>query len=186
MGEQGRLRNQGGALVDAGRILSTMQTNLGNINAANLKRAHALVQSGKTRGKIVLSGLTTIQSHFGPQEAIDRLETEIKAHGMGVFARINHAALAAEAGLMLRATEVILFGNPRGGTPLMQASQTIGLDLPLKALVWQDATGKTWLSYNGPAWLAKRHGVAAAENALGKMILALADLAAKATQAAPI
>src|ERR1700722_13794439 len=107
-----------------------------------------------------MEGLTTVQSQFGSKETMDRLETEIRAHGMQAFARINHSALAAEAGLTLRPTEVILFGNPRGGTPLMQASQTIGIDLPLKALVWEDATGKTWLSYNEPAWLAKRHEVA--------------------------
>src|SRR5580704_16125330 len=103
-----------------------------------------------------MEGLTTIKSNFGPDETVSRLETEIKAHGMSVMARINHAALASEAGLSLRPTEVVIFGNPRGGTPLMQASQTIGIDLPLKALVWQDAAGEIWLSYNEPAWLVKR------------------------------
>ena len=86
---------------------------------------------------------------------MDRLEAEIKAHGMTVFARINHAALAAAGGADAAPTEVILFGNPRGGTPLMQANQTIGIDLPLKALVWQDASGKTWLSYNEPGLAGK-------------------------------
>src|SRR5215475_11805818 len=110
-----------------------------------------------------MEGLTTIQSTVGPGETMSRLETEIKARGMTVFARVNHAALAAEVGMPLRPTEVILFGNPHGGTPLMQASQTIGIDLPLKALVWQDEAGKTWLSYNEPRWLATRHGIAGAE-----------------------
>jgi uncharacterized protein (DUF302 family) len=127
-----------------------------------------------------MEGLTTNQSSFGPQETMDRLEAEIKAHGMTVFARINHAALAEQAGLALRPTEVILFGNPRGGTPLMQANQTIGIDLPLKALVWKDVSGKTWLSYNEPAWLAKRHEMAGAEGPVKAMGLALADLAATA------
>src|SRR5215470_7380697 len=104
-----------------------------------------------------MDGLTTIQSNFEPQETINRLEAEVKGRGMTVFARINHAALAKAAGLTLRPTEVILFGNPRGGTPLMQANQMIGIDLPLKALVWQDALGTTWLSWNEPAWLARRH-----------------------------
>ena len=103
-----------------------------------------------------VEGLTTRQSDFGPQETMNRLEAQIRARRMGVFARINHAALAAEAGLKLRPTELILFGSPRGGTPLMQANQTMGIDLPLKALVWHDASGKPWLSYNAPAWLAKR------------------------------
>ena len=94
---------------------------------------------------------------------MDRLETEIRTKGMEVFARIDHAANAADAGLNLRPTELIIFGNARGGTPLMQSAQTIGIDLPLKALVWQDASGKTWISYNEPSWIAQRHGVTKAE-----------------------
>ena len=129
-----------------------------------------------------MEGLTTIESNFGPKETMDRLEAEIKARGMTVFARINHAALAAEAGLTLRPTEVIIFGNPRGGTPLMQAKQTMGLDLPLKALVWQDAMGKTWLSYNEPEWLAKRHGVEGAERVVAALGAALGDVVARATR----
>ena len=130
-------------------------------------------------------GLTTLPSNFGPKETMDRLETEIKARGMTVFARINHAALAAEAGLALRPTELIILGNPRGGTPLMQANQTMGIDLPVKALVWQDASGKTWLSYNEPDWLARRHGVTGAERAVRTMRLALSDIAAKSTKGGP-
>jgi len=129
-----------------------------------------------------MEGLTTIPSNFAPSETMERLETEIKAHGMTVFARINHAALAAEAELALRPTEVIVFGNPRAGTPLMQANQTIGIDLPLKALVWQDAAGKTWLSFNEPDWLVKRHEVSGTERKLAAMSLALRDIAAKATK----
>lgn len=128
-----------------------------------------------------MEGLTTIKSNFTPDETVRRLETEIKAHGMTVMARIDHAALAAEAGLILRPTEVIIFGNPRGGTPLMQASQTIGIDLPLKALVWQDAAGKTWLSWNEPAWLVQRHEIGGAENTVAAMTCGLRDIAAKAT-----
>jgi uncharacterized protein (DUF302 family) len=128
-----------------------------------------------------MEGLITIQSNAGPEETLTRLEAEIKVRGMTVFARVNHAALAGEAGLPLRPTEVILFGNPRGGTPLMQASQTMGIDLPLKALVWQDESGKTWLSYNEPGWLAKRHGVQGLENVITAMSGALASIAANAT-----
>ena len=108
-------------------------------------------------------GLTTIPSSYGPKETMDRLEAEIKAKGMTVFARIDHAAGAAQAGLSLRPTEVLIFGNAKAGTPLMQSNQTIGIDLPLKALVWQDADGKVWLSYNEPSWLA--HGLAAGTQA---------------------
>jgi uncharacterized protein (DUF302 family) len=104
-------------------------------------------------------GLISIKSNYGPKATMDRLEAEVKARGLTVFAHIDHAAGAADVGLSLRPTDVLIFGNAKGGTPLMQSAQTIGIDLPLKVLVWQDDTGSTWLSYNDPAWLAKRHGL---------------------------
>ena len=104
-------------------------------------------------------GLITIQSSYGPEDTMSRFEAEVRAKGMTVFARVDHAAGAAAVGLSLRPTEVLIFGNAKAGTPLMQSMQTIGIDLPLKALVWQDASGSTWLSYNDPSWLAKRHGL---------------------------
>jgi uncharacterized protein (DUF302 family) len=104
-------------------------------------------------------GLKTMRSSQGPKETINRLEAAVKAKGMTVFSRIDHAAGAAEVGLPLRSTELLIFGNAKAGTPLMQSMQTIGIDLPLKALVWQDEAGNTWLSYNDPRWLAKRHGL---------------------------
>jgi uncharacterized protein (DUF302 family) len=107
-----------------------------------------------------MDGMTTIPSRFGPKETMDRLEAEVRARQLTVFARVDHGAGAAQAGLTLLPTELLLFGNARGGTPLMQASQTIGIDLPLKALVWEDAAGKTWLAYNQPRWLAARHAIA--------------------------
>jgi uncharacterized protein (DUF302 family) len=106
------------------------------------------------------NGLVTIASPHSVTETIDRLAAEVKDKGLTVFARIDHAAGAIEAGLPLRPTELLIFGNAKGGTPLMQATQTIGIDLPLKALAWEDATGKVWLSYNDPAWLAGRHDIA--------------------------
>jgi uncharacterized protein (DUF302 family) len=111
---------------------------------------------------------------------MNRLVTEIKAKGLSVFARIDHAAGAAEAGLSLRPTELLIFGNAKDGTPLMQAVQTIGLDLPLKALVWQDASGTTWLSYNDPNWLAKRHGLGHEGDATVKAMAAALDAMSKA------
>jgi uncharacterized protein (DUF302 family) len=102
-------------------------------------------------------GLIKVQSSHGPADTVERLVTEIGAKGLTVFARINHAA--EQVGLALRPTELVIFGNAKGGTPLMQSNQEIGIDLPLKALVWQDASGDTWISYNDPAWLAKRHGL---------------------------
>ena len=127
-----------------------------------------------------MEGLTSIQSKFDPKETMDRLETEIRACGMTVFARIDHAAGAAEVGLTLRPTELIIFGNARGGTPLMQSVQTVGIDLPLKALVWEDAGGKTWLSYNEPGWIVQRHGVANAGPVVSNMAAALSAISRKA------
>jgi uncharacterized protein (DUF302 family) len=127
-------------------------------------------------------GLTTIKSSHGPQDTMNRLEAAVKAKGMTVFARIDHSAGASAAGLSLNPTEVLIFGNARGGTPLMQAVQTIGIDLPLKALVWQDTSGSTWLSYNDPAWLAKRHGLNGTEPPIGNLTAAL-EAVAKAAAA---
>ena len=92
-------------------------------------------------------GLMSVQSPYAPKETMDRLEAEVKARGMMVFARVDHAAGAAAVGLPLRPTEVLIFGAARAGTPLMQADQAVGIDLPLKALVYQDASGKVWLAY---------------------------------------
>jgi uncharacterized protein (DUF302 family) len=108
---------------------------------------------------MTVEGLTTVPSAHGVKDTIDRLESDVKSKGMTIFARVDHAAGAKAAGLTLRPTELLMFGNAKGGTPLMQANQTIGIDLPLKALAWEDADGKVWLSYNEPAWLAARHGL---------------------------
>jgi uncharacterized protein (DUF302 family) len=105
------------------------------------------------------NGLVTIPSKHGVTATIDRLAAAVTGKGLTVFARIDHAAGAAAAGMALRPTELVIFGNAKGGTPLMQASQAIGIDLPLKALAWEDAAGKVWLAYNDPAWLAARHGI---------------------------
>ena len=127
-------------------------------------------------------GLTTIKSSYGPKETMDRLEAAVKAKGLTVFARIDHAAGAAEVGLSLRPTELLIFGNAKGGTPLMQSDQTVGIDLPLKALVWQDASGDTWLSYNDPSWIAKRHGLGhEVDAAVNAMSAALDGIARTAT-----
>lgn len=131
---------------------------------------------------MMADGLTTVLSSFGPKETMDRLETEVKAKGLTVFARIDHAAGAAAVGMPLRPTEVLIFGNATGGTPLMEANQSAGIDLPLKALVYQDAAGKVWLSYNNPSWISQRHGLGAAVTV---NVQALAEaLDAFATQAA--
>jgi uncharacterized protein (DUF302 family) len=131
---------------------------------------------------MAIEGLTSLASSFGARETMDRLVAAAAAKGLTVFSRIDHAAGAAAVGLPLRPTELLVFGNAKGGTPLMQAAQTIGIDLPLKALVYTDAAGKTWLAYNDPAWLAKRHGLGPeGEPTVKALTAALAALAAAAT-----
>lgn len=104
-------------------------------------------------------GLIALKSPYGAKETMNRLEDLVKQRGLTVFARIDHAAGAAGIGKTLRPTEVIIFGNPQGGTPFMECAQTVGIDLPLKALVWQDASSQVWLGYNDPEYLGKRHEV---------------------------
>jgi uncharacterized protein (DUF302 family) len=133
---------------------------------------------------MAVEGLTTIRSSNGPAETMNRLATEVRARGMTVFAEIDHAAGAASVGLTLAPTALLIFGHAKGGTPLMQAAQTMGIDLPLKAPVWQDAAGATWLSYNDPRWLAQRHGLGDAVAAtIGAMAAALDAIATTATGA---
>lgn len=105
------------------------------------------------------NGLTTVASNFGVTETVNRLETLLKQKGITVFARIDHQAEAAKAGLPMKASELLIFGNPKAGTPMMKAVPTTAIDLPLKALIWEDADGKAWLSYNRPDYLKQRHGL---------------------------
>jgi uncharacterized protein (DUF302 family) len=152
-----------------------------------LRLARGAVPSQKSlrgerrRLEMGVEGLITIESRLGPRETTDRLSAAVAARGMAVLARIDHAKAAHGVGLTLRPTEVLVFGNPKAGTPLMQSAQTLGIDLPLKALVWQDEGGKTWISWNDPHWLAARHGAADGhEPALAAMAAALAAVAAEA------
>jgi uncharacterized protein (DUF302 family) len=147
---------------------------------ANAGSGGSVLRKMSAANETHIEGLTTIVSNFGPKETMDRLETEIQTKGMEVFARIDHAAGAADVGLNLRPTELIIFGNARGGTPLMQSVQTIGIDLPLKALVWEDAAGKTWISYNEPKWIVQRHDVGNEQPIVTKM----ADLLSAVSTAA--
>ncbi len=116
---------------------------------------------------------------------MNRFEAEVRARGMIAFAHIDHAAGAAAVGLSLRPTELLIFGNARGGTPLMESVQTIGIDLPLKALVWQDASGITWLSYNDPNWFAKRHGLDCGVRATTSVLTAALEQMARSATAPP-
>jgi uncharacterized protein (DUF302 family) len=121
-------------------------------------------------------GLIAVKSPFAAKDTMDRFEENAKQRGLNVFARIDHAAGAAKVGKTLRPTEVLIFGNPQGGTPLMECAQSVGIDLPLKALVWEDAQGQVWLGYNDPAFLAQRHGAAQCP-AVGSLREALSGLA---------
>ena len=102
-------------------------------------------------------GLVTVKSPHSVTATMNRVEVLAKKRGLTVFARIDHAAGAAKVGKTLRPTQVIIFGNPQGGTPFMECAQTVGIDLPLKILVWEDANAKVWLGYNDPEYLARRH-----------------------------
>jgi uncharacterized protein (DUF302 family) len=121
-------------------------------------------------------GLVVVKSPYSVLETMNRFEKVVKERGLTVFARIDHAAGAAKIGKSLRATEVIIFGNPEGGTPFMDCAQTVGIDLPLKALIWEDDSAQVWLGYNDPLFLAQRHGVAQCPVA-EKLSKALAGLA---------
>jgi uncharacterized protein (DUF302 family) len=126
-------------------------------------------------------GLVTLKSNHAVQDTIDRLDAGLAGKGISVFARIDHAAGAARIDMPLRPTFLLIFGSAKGGTPLMQAVQRIGIDLPLKMLCWQDDAGDVWLSYNDMRWLAARHQLSAAEtpaiDSLARLLAALAEVA---------
>jgi uncharacterized protein (DUF302 family) len=127
-------------------------------------------------------GLIVMKSDAGPAETAERLVAAATSRGMSVMARVDHAAAAETVGLKLGPTEVLMIGNPVAGTPLMQARQTAGIDLPLKALVWQEETGQTFVAYNDPQWIAARHGLTA-ESVIGRMTTVLAAIAREAAVA---
>jgi uncharacterized protein (DUF302 family) len=126
-------------------------------------------------------GLIALKGAHSVKDTMDRFEAAAKGKGLNVFLRVDHAAGAKKIGKDLRPTELLVFGNPQGGTPLMECAQTAGIDLPLKVLAWQDAAGQNWLGYNDPAYLGKRHqaGNCAVVPNLQK---ALAGLAAEAVR----
>jgi uncharacterized protein (DUF302 family) len=126
------------------------------------------------------SGLVSVRSAHSVAETLDRLEQASREAGVAIAARIDHGASAARAGQTLRPTALLLFANPKLGTPLMQARQTIGIDLPLKALAWEDERGQVWLTYNAPGYLATRHNLSA--DAVEPMRQGLERLVERATR----
>lgn len=131
---------------------------------------------------LAASGLVTVKSAHDVKTTADRLEKVLQEKGMTVFIRIDHAAGAQKVEKQLRPTELIIFGNPKVGTPLMQCAQSTAIDLPQKALIWEDADGQAWLSYNDPSYLVERHGVIGCAPVVEKIANALANFTTLATQ----
>ncbi|MCV6612856.1 MAG: DUF302 domain-containing protein [Amphritea sp.] len=129
-----------------------------------------------------VDGLVNVESAHSVVATADKLESVLKDKGMTIFARIDHSAGAEKVGQSLRDTELVLFGNPQVGTKLMNCAQSVGIDLPLKALIWKDEQGKVWLSYNDPAYLADRHSIEGCDPVLEKVSGALAKFSAAATK----
>ena len=128
------------------------------------------------------NGMIRIKSNHNVTTTIDNLETVLKKKGMTIFKRVNHTVGAEKADLQLRPTELLIFGNPKVGTPLMLCSQTAALDLPQKALAYKDEGGQVWLVYNDPAYMAKRHNIKGCDAAVQKVTNALANFSRIATE----
>ena len=128
-------------------------------------------------------GMISVKSAHPVSVTADRLEKILASKGMTVFKRINHAAGAAKVGKELRPTELVIFGNPKVGTPLMLCSHSIAIDLPQKALIWEDAGGQVWFSYNDPQFLALRHNTQGCDAVLKKVAMALGNFAKAASAA---
>ena len=142
---------------------------LGSLLGLGLLTFASLVQAA--------DGLVALKSPHSADQTMNRLVQQVEQRGLRQFARIDHAAGAASVGKQLRPTELLIFGNPQGGTPLLECAQSAGIDLPLKALVWEDQAAQVWLGYNDPAHIAARHGVAECP-AAAQLQQALAAIAA--------
>jgi uncharacterized protein (DUF302 family) len=125
------------------------------------------------------SGIATIPSHHSVDQTVEKLETILQAKGVKLFVVVDHSGGAEEAGLHMRPTKLLIFGSPKAGTPLMIAAPSVAIDLPMKALVWEDTDGKVWISYNTPTYLQARHGV---PQELLQNISAVEALATKAAE----
>lgn len=147
-----------------------------------LGRVFALVLLGFSLSVQAADGMVTVKSEHGVEATAHRLEAVLKDKGMTVMARINHQQGAEKAGLELPPTEVVIFGNPKVGTPLMQCARSVAIDLPQKALIWEDSDGDTWLGYNDPEYLKSRHGIEGCDEVLEKVKGALASFAKAATE----
>jgi uncharacterized protein (DUF302 family) len=122
-------------------------------------------------------GVVDVPSSFNVEETADRMVDILNKKGMTIFNRIKHSESAAEVGIELRNTELIIFGNPKVGSPLMVCQQSVAIDSPQKALIWEDDNAKVWISYNDPRYLEKRHNISGCEGAIAKIEKALASIA---------
>ncbi len=122
---------------------------------------------------VAVDGMIIKPSEYSVTETIDRLENIITEKGITVFTRVDHAAGGKKVDIPLRSTQLLIFGNPKLGTPLMQSQQTAGIDLPLKALAWEDENGQVWLGYNEPSYIASRHDITEQQQVIDKISGAL-------------
>jgi uncharacterized protein (DUF302 family) len=125
---------------------------------------------------LAADGMINVQSDFNVKETTNRLESILNEKGMTIFNRIKHSESAGKVGIELRETELIIFGNPKVGSPLMKCRQSVAIDLPQKALVWEDHDSKVWISYNDPAYLEKRHGISGCGEVISKIKKALSGI----------
>ena len=125
---------------------------------------------------LAADGMINVQSDFNVKETADRLENILNEKGMTIFNRIKHSESAGKVGIELRETELIVFGNPKVGSPLMKCQQSVAIDLPQKALVWEDHESKVWISYNDPTYLVKRHGISGCGEVISKIKKALSGI----------
>ena len=125
---------------------------------------------------IAADGVIDVQSAFSVAETADRLEAILQEKGMTIFKRVKHSEAAGKVGVDLRATELVIFGNPKVGSPLMQCQQSAAIDLPQKALIWEDEESRTWISYNDPRYLERRHAISGCEAVIAKIEKALAGI----------
>jgi len=121
-------------------------------------------------------GVINVASAFNVKETADRMESILNEKGMTIFKRIKHSEAAGKVGIELRETELIIFGNPKVGSPLMKCQQSVAIDLPQKALIWEDDKAKVWISYNDPRYLEKRHNISGCEEVITKIEKALAGI----------
>ncbi|MEN8264458.1 MAG: DUF302 domain-containing protein [Nitrospirota bacterium] len=126
-------------------------------------------------------GMINVESSFGVEETGDRLNNVLKEKGMTIFNRVKHSDAAKNVGVELRETELIIFGNPKVGSPLMKCKQSVAIDLPQKVLIWKDSEGKVWISYNNPGYLKKRHNISNCEEVISKIEKALAGISKAAS-----